>query len=192
MSWRRCYMVSTDTDSNKNAISFFLPSSPVGQIINCQLIEDIILGPMIYNFFVRNLGIFVISQSVCPWRDFQVSLLFASQARAYSSGAPLKTYLQTLDKVVKACQGQTLQLIAKICKNVRIKLYNIGPWVQCYKTDKLFQPSLIFVSTAGAYPSGTHLFSYSLPGQAPGLIHKHQARLEKLTRENALAYLENS
>ncbi len=27
-------------------------------------------GPMLYNFFVRNLLIFVISLSVCPWQGF--------------------------------------------------------------------------------------------------------------------------
>ncbi len=56
-------------------------------------------------------------------KPFQPSLMFASKARAYLSEAPLMystlsqaPHPQTLDKAGKACQGQTLQLITKICK----------------------------------------------------------------------------
>ncbi len=40
-------------------------------------------------FFVRNLRIFVISQSVCTWQAFQPSLMFVGEARSLpQSGAP--------------------------------------------------------------------------------------------------------
>ncbi len=45
---------------------------------------------------------------------------------------------------------------------------------------KPFQPSLMF-DKAGAHPSEVS-YSFSTLGQAPGLIHEHQTRLEKLAR----------
>ncbi len=56
-------------------------------------------------------GVFV------PGKPFQHTLMFASKAGGYSSGAPFKdstirvfckTCPQTLDKAGKACEGQTL------------------------------------------------------------------------------------
>ncbi len=76
-------------------------------------------------FNLRNLLIFVISQSVCTW---QPSLIFAGKARSLpQSGAPknVQPYSQTLDQAGQACQGQTLQLIANICKLRTQKVNNI-------------------------------------------------------------------
>jgi len=39
------------------------------------------------NFFVSNLPIFVISQSVCLWQSFLAQKLFAGEARAYTNEA---------------------------------------------------------------------------------------------------------
>jgi hypothetical protein len=75
------------------------------------------------------------------------------------------------------------------------KFYNIGHRAQYYKTfffrnfqkihnivpGKLLKPSPMFVGKAGAYPSEAP-FSYSNLGQAPGIAHKHSARLEKPAR----------
>jgi hypothetical protein len=41
-----------------------------------------------------------------------------------------------------------------------------------------FQPSLIFVDKAGAYPSEAP-FKCSTLGSAPGLTHKHKVRLKR-------------
>ena len=63
-----------------------------------------IQGPMLLNFFVRNLRIFVVSSSVCPWQD--LPSLFEKKAGSlpwvkHLSGDPLsgrlRPYLQTLD-----------------------------------------------------------------------------------------------
>ncbi len=77
------------------------------------------------SFFVCDLRIFLISQSVCPWQVFPAqSIDCMEQMKDSSLGqAPV---LQT-DQVKQACQGQTLQLITNICKLRQKKFFNIGP-----------------------------------------------------------------
>jgi hypothetical protein len=68
---------------------------------------------------------FLISQSVSPWQASPASSNFCgsgqeptlewSTSNALHSGR-LQPYPQKLDYAVEACQGQTLQLIMKICK----------------------------------------------------------------------------
>ncbi len=56
--------------------------------IHCSFAHIIFLagfarqGPILQNFFVPNLRIFVISQSVCPCKPFQPSLIFGGMAGA--------------------------------------------------------------------------------------------------------------
>jgi hypothetical protein len=52
---------------------------------------------------------------------------------------------------------------------------------------KLFRHSLMFAGKAGAYPSGAPDICFSLSS----LTHKHWASLEKLARDNTLAYYED-
>ncbi len=56
--------------------------------------------------------------------------------------------------------------------------------------NKPLQPSLIFSGKARVYPSEAH-FRCSTLGQAPGLTHKYQTRLEGLAK-GTLAYYKNS
>jgi len=60
-----------------------------------------------------------------PCRPFQLGQTFVVKTGAYPSEAPIKVrhsrggswpYPQTLDKAGKACQGQTLLSITKMCK----------------------------------------------------------------------------
>ncbi len=53
-----------------------------------------------------------------------------------------------------------------------------------------FQPSLMFVSEAGAYLSGGPDMNYTQV-KAPGLIHKQQTRMEMLASDT-FAYYEYS
>ncbi len=72
--------------------------------------------------------------------------MFLSKARAYLIEAPPEcstlehSYPQTLDYAEKACQGQTLYLI--------VKIRMLG-----FFSSRPFQPSLMFVDKARAYPS---------------------------------------
>ncbi len=88
-------------------------------------ISHTFMGQCHKNFFVRNLRIFVISQSVCPWQAFpaqsnvcvrgQEPTLDWSKGKVLHLGR-LWPYPQTLDQAGKTCHGQTLQLMTKICK----------------------------------------------------------------------------
>ncbi len=44
-------------------------------------------SPMLEFLYGYNLRMFVVGLSVCPWQDFQPSLMFESKAGAYFSGA---------------------------------------------------------------------------------------------------------
>ncbi len=82
-------------------------------------------GQCYKTFFLRNLRIFVISQSVCPQQAFLVQFivcgqgqeptLYCSTSKVIQQGR-LMLYKQTLDQAGKACPGQTLQLITKVRK----------------------------------------------------------------------------
>ncbi len=54
---------------------------------------------------------------------------------------------------------------------------NVCNKLECLSLAKPFQPSTMFASKAGAYPSGAP-FTFSTQKQAPGLTQKHQIRLE--------------
>jgi hypothetical protein len=56
---------------------------------------------------------------------------------------------------------------------------------------KPFQPSVMFVSKTGSYPSEVP-FKCSTLGLAPGLTHKHYTRLEKLARDKHSSLLRKS
>ncbi len=51
-----------------------------------------------------------------------------------------------------------------------------------------FQPSLMFVSEAGAYLSGGPDMNYTQV-KAPGLTHKHKIRLEMLASDKHSSFL---
>ncbi len=55
---------------------------------------------------------------------------------------------------------------------------------QCLSLASPSSPSLMFESKAGAYPSESPLRYFTI-GPAPGLIHKHQTRLESPARYNS-------
>ncbi len=64
-------------------------------------------------FYSRNLRIFVIIQSACPWQSFPAYLMFAEKAKSnfleWSTSGRLLSYPQrTFDKAGNACQGQRL------------------------------------------------------------------------------------
>ena len=56
-------------------------------------------------------------------------------------------------------------------------------------SGKPFQPSLMFVDKTGAYPRAKRLTGASLR-QAPGLIRKHQTRLERLASDTLSSLLQ--
>jgi hypothetical protein len=60
--------------------------------------------------------------------------------------------------------------------------WSVCPW-------QPFQPSQIFVSKAGSYPSGAH-FKCSAIGQAPGLIYKRWIRLESTATDRHSSLLQ--
>ncbi len=89
-------------------------------IFFCKLWMLKVLTTCYKTFFVRNLKIFVISQSVCPWQAFPAQSIVCGQGQEHTlQCSPSKglqqgrflIYKQTLDQVGKACLGQTLQLI---------------------------------------------------------------------------------
>ncbi len=59
-------------------------------------------------------------------------------------------------------------------------------WNVC--PGKPFQPSVMFVGKARAYPSDV-TFSCCTLGWAPGITHKYQTRLERLTRDKCFSLL---
>ncbi len=54
--------------------------------------------------------------------------------------------------------------------------------LECLCLGRLFQPSLMFASKAGAYTSKTP-FRYTTLGWGPGLINKRRIRLERPARD---------
>ncbi len=60
-----------------------------------------------------------------------------------------------------------------------------------FAPGKPIQPSLMFAGKARAFPSKAP-FRYSTLGQAPGLIHKHQTRLERLAKDKHFSLLRKS
>ncbi len=59
-----------------------------------------------------------------------------------------------------------------------------------FASGKPFQPSLMFASKTGAYPSDAP-FKYFTLRYFLGIGHKHKTRLERLERENTLAFHEH-
>ncbi len=59
-----------------------------------------------------------------------------------------------------------------------------------FVNGKPFQPSLMFVGKAGAYPIEEPFRCCTL-GQASGLAHKQETRLERLTRDKHSNLLRN-
>ncbi len=61
----------------------------------------------------------------CVIETFLVKM--ATTFQVHHSRVGSRPYLQTLDKAVNACQGQTLKLIWSICKLWPLKFYNLMP-----------------------------------------------------------------
>ncbi len=82
-------------------------------------------GQCYKTFSVRNLRIFVMTQIICPRQAFPAQPYVCRKGQKPTqvkniSIAPLQDKLQpytsTLDQKINVCQGQTVQLITKICK----------------------------------------------------------------------------
>ncbi len=93
-------------------------------------------GQCYKTFFARNLYIFVISQSVCPWQAFPAQSNVCRQGRSLPELSTFQVlhsrvgswpHPQVLDNVGIVCQGQPLQLITKILKLQTKKLCNLSP-----------------------------------------------------------------
>ncbi len=110
----------------------------------CVLKHYILTWTQCYQtFFVRNLRIFVISQSVCSQQAFsaQSTVCGLGQEPTQEKGTLQVFHLCRLWSLTvniglgwKACQGQTLQLITKMRKLLTIFFDNIGPRSQSHKT----------------------------------------------------------
>ncbi len=67
---------------------------------------ELILGPMLKTFYIRNLRVFVISLSVCPWKDFPAEfdvrgLRFLPRQGEHFSGAILLGRLLILPENIR-------------------------------------------------------------------------------------------
>ncbi len=107
---------------------------------------------------------------------------------------------------LSCCQMQDLN---PSCQDYESSFYCCATRGQCYKTfygrksrivvisqsacpcQDLSMLVLCFSGKSGACPSEKP-FRGSTLGQAPGLVHKHQSRLEMLAKANTPAYYENS
>ncbi len=86
--------------------------------------RDYRLVPMLQNFFVRNLRIFVISQSIFPCMPFQPCLMFVVSLQLvrvkHLKDSLIQGRLLALPTSARLCwkayQGQTLQLLRQISK----------------------------------------------------------------------------
>jgi hypothetical protein len=93
-------------------------------------------------FYARNLRVFVISKSVCPWQPNKPSLMFADKARAYPSEVPFCSsslvgslpYPPRLDQAGKGLSGSNTLSYYENSKMKDKKVFYISPRGQCYKT----------------------------------------------------------
>ncbi len=168
-------------------------------------------------FYVRNLRIFVGSQSVGPQQAFPVKTnVSGKRPGAYpQSGAPERLFngvgscFTNKDSLGwKDLSGTNSSLLRIFVNYGREKFYNIGPWVECnisfyvrnlrifvgsqrvFVPGKLFQPGLMFQSKARGLPqSGASETCFTWVGS--GINCKHQTMLERLAGTNTLAFDHN-
>ncbi len=138
----------------------------------------------IKTFYVRNLLMFVLSWSVCPWQTFpaqsyvggygQEPTLEWSTWKVLLLGM-LRPYPKILDQAGMACQGQTLQLIMKTVNYGGKKFYSTGPRSVC--PWQVF-PAQYYVCWLGQEPALQWSTRKVLHlGRALSPIPKHQTRV---------------
>ncbi len=130
------------------------------------------------SFYGRKLRIFVISQSVCPGKLFQLSLMIVGKVGPYHIEEPFSC------STIRQVPGLTLKQQTRLERPLRDKHSSLLQTFFNYG-----QPSLMFVGKAVPYLI-EEPFRCSTLGQVPGLTHKHQARLDRLARDKHSSLLQ--
>ncbi len=125
-----------------------------------------VLGPMLYNFFVYNLQIIVVSQYVCTWQAFSGLSNVRGQDQEPILGASLVQAQALPSNFSFIAQSNTM--VSQPMANT-LTIYEVTYWAQCYTTflsviykfsqqvrlfvpGKLFQACLMFAGKTRSLP----------------------------------------